>query len=167
MAPSVRNATGFPALPRCPSHKTPATAIATHRQTINAATHHLRGAALSAAALQTLGRILHTYLNALGEHGDVRSRQYLVLNVALLLQELLAATGTERLTDTLTRPGAADASIRTPANRRTADAQAAPVLRRGGKVPSTQAAMAPDSPDNIALFQQAIEEITGEPAPTF
>lgn len=107
-----------------------------------------RAITLSPTALQSLGRILHTYLNALGEHGDVRSRQYLVLNVALLLQELLATTGTERLAGTpfaahqglrLTLQGAAEAPVRTPTNRVSAGAAAAPERRRGGKVPATQA----------------------------
>jgi hypothetical protein len=33
------------------------------------------------------------------------------------------------------------------------------------KIPSTKAAMEPDSPENIALFKKAIEAITGKPAP--
>lgn len=48
-------------------------------------------ASLSLSARQALATIVNTYLNALGEHSDVRSRQYLVLHVALLLHELLAA----------------------------------------------------------------------------
>jgi hypothetical protein len=35
------------------------------------------------------------------------------------------------------------------------------------KIPSTKAAMAPDSPANLALFRSAVAKITGAPAPTF
>lgn len=33
------------------------------------------------------------------------------------------------------------------------------------KIPSTRAAMEPDSPANLKLFQGAVAKITGEPAP--
>lgn len=35
------------------------------------------------------------------------------------------------------------------------------------KIPSTVAAVTPDTPENIVLFQRAIEQITGQPAPHF
>jgi hypothetical protein len=35
------------------------------------------------------------------------------------------------------------------------------------KVPSTRAALVPDAPETILLFQQAIEKLTGKPAPRF
>jgi len=35
------------------------------------------------------------------------------------------------------------------------------------KIPSTTAATAPDSPENLKLFQEAVEKITGKPAPIF
>ncbi|MGB9236724.1 MAG: hypothetical protein WCC04_20135 [Terriglobales bacterium] len=35
------------------------------------------------------------------------------------------------------------------------------------KVPSTKAAMDPDSPETIRIFQEAVKEITGKPAPNF
>ena len=35
------------------------------------------------------------------------------------------------------------------------------------KIPSTKAALEPDSPDNIAAFKKAIQDITGKPAPSF
>jgi len=35
------------------------------------------------------------------------------------------------------------------------------------KIPSTQAAMTPDSPGNIKLFESAIQKITGKAGPTF
>ncbi len=35
------------------------------------------------------------------------------------------------------------------------------------KIPSTRAAIEPDSPQNIQAFKEAVEEITGKPAPTF
>jgi hypothetical protein len=35
------------------------------------------------------------------------------------------------------------------------------------KIPSSKAAMEPDSPDNLAAFRKAIEKLTGKPAPTF
>ena len=35
------------------------------------------------------------------------------------------------------------------------------------KIPSTRAALEPDSPDNIEMFKKAIEKITGEEAPEF
>lgn len=40
-------------------------------------------------------------------------------------------------------------------------------LAKATKVPSNQAALAPDSPENIALFKQVVEQITGRPAPSF
>lgn len=40
-------------------------------------------------------------------------------------------------------------------------------LAQATKLPSNQAAIEPDSPENLALFQQVIERITGKPAPTF
>lgn len=33
------------------------------------------------------------------------------------------------------------------------------------KLPSTKAAMAPDSPENLEMFQKALAELTGKPAP--
>ena len=33
------------------------------------------------------------------------------------------------------------------------------------KIPSTKAALAPDSPENIEVFKKAYSEITGQPAP--
>ena len=33
------------------------------------------------------------------------------------------------------------------------------------KIPSTKAASAPDSPEYLKLFMQAVEKITGKPAP--
>lgn len=38
-------------------------------------------------------------------------------------------------------------------------------LAMATKVPTTRAALAPDSPDNIALFREEITKITGKPAP--
>ena len=35
------------------------------------------------------------------------------------------------------------------------------------KIPSTQAAMTPDSPENINMFKAAVQKITGKAAPTF
>jgi len=35
------------------------------------------------------------------------------------------------------------------------------------KIPSTKAAMAPDSPQNIAAFKKAVQEVTGKPTPSF
>lgn len=35
------------------------------------------------------------------------------------------------------------------------------------KVPTTKAALAPDSADNLKLFMQAVEKITGKPAPRY
>jgi hypothetical protein len=40
-------------------------------------------------------------------------------------------------------------------------------LATATKIPSTKAAMEPDSPENISAFRTAIEEITGKPAPHF
>jgi hypothetical protein len=34
------------------------------------------------------------------------------------------------------------------------------------KVPSTKAAMEPDSPENLAKFAAAYKEVTGKPAPS-
>lgn len=33
------------------------------------------------------------------------------------------------------------------------------------KIPATRAAIAPDSPENVALFRAAYEKIVGSPAP--
>ena len=38
---------------------------------------------------------------------------------------------------------------------------------RETKIPSTQAAVEPDSPQNIALFQEAVKKLTGRPAPNY
>lgn len=38
-------------------------------------------------------------------------------------------------------------------------------LAQATKVPSTKAALTPDSPENIEAFKKAFEEITGKPAP--
>ena len=38
-------------------------------------------------------------------------------------------------------------------------------LAMATKIPSTKAALAPDSPENIALFRAEIAKITGKPAP--
>jgi len=35
------------------------------------------------------------------------------------------------------------------------------------KIPSTTAATAPDSPENLKLFRNAVEKITGKPAPIY
>jgi hypothetical protein len=35
------------------------------------------------------------------------------------------------------------------------------------KIPSTKAALLPDSPESILLFQQAIEKLTGKAAPRY
>lgn len=35
------------------------------------------------------------------------------------------------------------------------------------KIPSTKAAIEPDTPENIKLFKNTIEKITGKPAPDF
>ena len=40
-------------------------------------------------------------------------------------------------------------------------------LATSTKIPSTRAAIEPDSPKNIELFKNAIEKITGKPAPDF
>jgi hypothetical protein len=40
-------------------------------------------------------------------------------------------------------------------------------LAKETKVPSANAAMEPDSPDKIKLFQEAVRKITGKPAPMF
>lgn len=40
-------------------------------------------------------------------------------------------------------------------------------LATATKVPSTTAATAPDSPENLKLFRDAVEKITGQPAPHF
>ncbi len=40
-------------------------------------------------------------------------------------------------------------------------------LAQDTKVPSSRAAMEPDSPQNIALFKEAVQKITGRPAPNF
>jgi len=38
-------------------------------------------------------------------------------------------------------------------------------LAMATKVPSNMAAIADDSPENLATFRRAIEELTGKPAP--
>jgi hypothetical protein len=38
-------------------------------------------------------------------------------------------------------------------------------LAMATKIPSTKAGLAPDSPENLALFRKAIEEITGQKVP--
>jgi len=40
-------------------------------------------------------------------------------------------------------------------------------LAKQTKIPSTKASLEPDSPELIARFKEAIEKITGEPAPDF
>jgi len=40
-------------------------------------------------------------------------------------------------------------------------------LAKQTKIPSTKASLEPDSPELIALFKEAVEKITGEPAPDF
>lgn len=40
-------------------------------------------------------------------------------------------------------------------------------LAMATKVPSTKAALEPDSAETIRLFQEAVREITGKPAPSF
>jgi hypothetical protein len=35
------------------------------------------------------------------------------------------------------------------------------------RIPSSKAAMEPDSSDNVAAFRQAIEKLTGKPAPSY
>jgi hypothetical protein len=40
-------------------------------------------------------------------------------------------------------------------------------LATATKIPSTKAAMAPDSPENIKVFKEAVEQLTGKPAPSF
>lgn len=35
------------------------------------------------------------------------------------------------------------------------------------KMPSTKAALAPDSPENIEIFRRAVADLTGKAAPTF
>ena len=40
-------------------------------------------------------------------------------------------------------------------------------LATSTKIPSTRAAMEPDSDENIALFREAISKITGKDAPEF
>ena len=40
-------------------------------------------------------------------------------------------------------------------------------LATSTKIPSTKAAIAPDSDENINKFKKAIEDITGEAAPEF
>ena len=40
-------------------------------------------------------------------------------------------------------------------------------LATATKIPSTTAARAPDSPENLQVFRQAVEQITGKPAPHF
>ena len=38
-------------------------------------------------------------------------------------------------------------------------------LAKATKIPSTQAAMEPDKPENIQIFKAAVEKITHRPAP--
>lgn len=38
-------------------------------------------------------------------------------------------------------------------------------LAKGTKMPSTQAALEPDNPENIRLFKTVVEKITHRPAP--
>ncbi len=40
-------------------------------------------------------------------------------------------------------------------------------LAKETKIPSTKAAMAPDSDENIAIFKTTIKEMTGKEAPVF
>ncbi len=40
-------------------------------------------------------------------------------------------------------------------------------LATATKMPSTTAAAAPDSPDNLKVFRTAVEQITGKSAPIF
>ena len=40
-------------------------------------------------------------------------------------------------------------------------------LATATKIPSIMAASAPDSPENIQVFKEAIQKITGSPAPNF
>jgi len=40
-------------------------------------------------------------------------------------------------------------------------------LAMATKVPSTKAALEPDTAETIRIFQEAIKEITGKPAPSF
>lgn len=40
-------------------------------------------------------------------------------------------------------------------------------LATATKIPSTTAATAPDSPENLSLFKEAVTRITGKPAPTY
>ncbi len=40
-------------------------------------------------------------------------------------------------------------------------------LATSTKIPSTKAAMAPDSDENITLFKEAIHKITGKDAPEY
>ena len=40
-------------------------------------------------------------------------------------------------------------------------------LATATKIPSTKAAMVPDSPENIKVFKDAVEQLTGKPAPNF
>lgn len=40
-------------------------------------------------------------------------------------------------------------------------------LATSTKIPSTRAAIEPDSPENIQLFKSAVEKITGQSAPEF
>lgn len=35
------------------------------------------------------------------------------------------------------------------------------------KIPSSKAALEPDSPENLAAFKRAVEKLTGKPAPVF
>jgi hypothetical protein len=41
------------------------------------------------------------------------------------------------------------------------------MLANETKIPSIKAATEPDSPANVAAFQQAVAKITGKPAPSF
>lgn len=40
-------------------------------------------------------------------------------------------------------------------------------LATATKIPSTTAATSPDSPENLKLFREAVEKITGKPAPIY
>ncbi len=40
-------------------------------------------------------------------------------------------------------------------------------LARETKIPSAKAALKPDTPENINLFKEAVQKITGKPAPNY